>query len=106
MDKWKLHHFYNSIPIPKRLKNDILNENRKQITYIKNISKLNIFVGENNSGKSLLLREILKSNWKHHYSEEILQEIELKYTTLTTKLKNIFFLKNIYQELASTIVTL
>ena len=86
MKEWSIHHYYNSIPVPSRLENDVLDENLDKIDHIPNLSKLNIFVGQNNSGKSILLREILKSDWKHFLSKDIQNYIYKEYETLSAKL--------------------
>jgi len=60
MTEFVLHDFYTKLPIPDRLSDDIFDEEGEQLHEISNLSKVNLFVGANNSGKSLLLREILK----------------------------------------------
>ena len=58
-----LNEFYNKLPISQlKLSEDVYDDSKKLIEEIHNISKLNIFVGQNNSGKSLILREVLKCN--------------------------------------------
>ena len=51
-------------------------ENDKEVKAITNLSKINIFVGENNSGKSRLLRELAK-NSKFNYYE--LKDYDINY---------------------------
>ncbi len=54
-------HFW-SLPFSHVLKEDVYNEGGLPIEVISHTSKVNLFVGANNSGKSLLMREILKSD--------------------------------------------
>ena len=42
--------------------NSYYNSNNLPLTYMHNLNKINIFIGENNSGKSRLMREIIKSD--------------------------------------------
>ncbi len=55
----ELHEHFGTISIPHSLKDDIIeNELPQNFLYLTN--KVNILIGPNNSGKSLLLRELLK----------------------------------------------
>jgi len=56
----KFYEYYYKLPIPDRIKENVFDESSTKIPFIENLSKVNLFVGQNNSGKSLLLREILK----------------------------------------------
>ncbi len=42
---------------------------------LKNLSKLNIFIGENNSGKSRLIRELVSSDFGYHPREYSLDQL-------------------------------
>lgn len=44
------------------ISSDYRNKYNKELLYLSNLSKINIFIGENNSGKSRLLRYIIKGN--------------------------------------------
>jgi len=68
-----VYKYFSSILLPDRLRNFVFNEDNVAIERISSLTKLNLFVGTNNSGKSLLLREILKTA---EYKSEI--NIELK----------------------------
>lgn len=59
--KHQLHDYYKEVNIPERLKGNILNDKNEKLETINNLSKVNLLVGTNNSGKSLLLRELLKT---------------------------------------------
>ena len=43
------------------LSNNYINKYDAEMTYLTHLDKINIFIGENNSGKSRLLRHIVKS---------------------------------------------
>lgn len=65
--EFELFEYYNKVGIPSRLKGDILDNYNTPVSFITGISKVNLFVGTNNSGKSLLLREILKLKKLENY---------------------------------------
>ena len=58
------HTYFEMLPIPdiKDLKFELLSDSGSK--FIKPLSKVNIFIGENNSGKSILQREMLKQNYQ------------------------------------------
>jgi AAA15 family ATPase/GTPase len=80
--------------VPKKLANDIYDSETNQLSTIDNLNRVNIFLGANNSGKSILIRELLKTKSRCYYSdqhwtlvnkalsfyEKILQEIQSVYT--------------------------
>lgn len=62
------YEYFSQIPVPESessgLNNKVFTTNEgqlEQIKYLEQISKVNIFVGPNNSGKSRFLREVLKA---------------------------------------------
>lgn len=76
MNNYPLFQYYSSFDIPTHLKQDILNQDLSIVDCINNTTKINLFVGVNNSGKSLLLREILKSdNHANKPSNKIKEDI-------------------------------
>ncbi len=60
MNNFQLHEFYTTFPVPERVAGYVLDGDQKSVRQIDDILKLNIIIGANNSGKSLLLREMLK----------------------------------------------
>lgn len=44
------------------ISNNYVNENNINLLYLNNLNKINIFIGENNSGKSRLMRSLVSSN--------------------------------------------
>ena len=61
-----------------------LNEYNSKLTTLKNIKKINIFIGENNSGKSRMMRSFLKNEYIYIYSNSFIDEN-------TSKDLNIYF---------------
>src|SRR4051812_49180478 len=56
----KLYETFQQFIVPETLKNEILNEQGKSLEAIDDFSKINIFIGANNSGKSKIIREFIK----------------------------------------------
>jgi hypothetical protein len=76
MGKLELYKHFDRISIPKSLKGRVEISGQSNSKFIENLSKINVFVGSNNSGKSYLLREILISHLVPFlYDAKILQEI-------------------------------
>lgn len=72
----KLHEHFYWLKIPDRLDGDIFDEELNELKVIDGLSKVNVFVGKNNSGKSLFLRELLKSSFEHsNVSHQVAQKI-------------------------------
>jgi len=71
--------FYQSFgkrDIPTSLKNDLINSDGELLEKFNYLNKVNIFVGQNNSGKSRIIREILKSESQKYYSDEMWKKIQ------------------------------
>lgn len=66
----QFYEFFDSVPIPDSLKDKIIDENGRSITSIKGTKKINIIVGENDSGKSYLMRELFKNPQEPNYESE------------------------------------
>lgn len=69
-----------------------LNDNGNKLLQLNNIKKINIFIGENNSGKSRMLRSFVKNDKVIIYSNEFIsdsktQEIKNKYNELIGYIK-------------------
>ena len=60
MDKLKFYEYYSFIPVPDKLKDDLLDSEEQPLTKLENLSHINIFLGTNNSGKSRIIREIIR----------------------------------------------
>ena len=58
--KMKFYEYLQKIKTPERLKNHLVDQNNETIKYVAPLSKVNIFIGANNSGKSLLIRELTR----------------------------------------------
>jgi hypothetical protein len=67
---------YGKYDLPDKLQDDLFDENGIKLQQINKLNKVNIFVGPNNSGKSLLMRELLRSGSKSYYSEMQWEEIQ------------------------------
>ena len=91
--------FYESFQkydIPENLKDELYNADGQKLTLINNLNKINIFVGPNNSGKSKIIREILRTETKMYYSDHQWNNIKAVLTEfLDDLLKNlrIFFIR-------------
>lgn len=66
----QLYQSYQKIKVPTSLNGIILDEAHRPVDEINNFTKVNIFVGPNNTGKSFLLREILKGQHSKKYSDK------------------------------------
>lgn len=87
-EKTHVHNYYSETPVPKRLSSFILDHNSNPISDISELTKINLFVGSNNSGKSLLLREILKSGFSEiKPSNSIKQLINQEREQILSKIK-------------------
>ena len=67
--------------IPESLKNEVYDRTEK-LVLLQELNKVNIFIGSNNSGKSKLLREILKVIKDTHYGNLKKREILILIETL------------------------
>ena len=63
----QFYEFFDSIPIPDSLKDKIIDENGQIVYSIKETRKINIIVGENDAGKSYLMRELFKYPQEPNY---------------------------------------
>ncbi|HEY5407031.1 MAG TPA: AAA family ATPase [Ginsengibacter sp.] len=66
----KFYETYQRYNIPEGLKDDIYNTEGEKLSIIQNISKINIFIGANNSGKSKLIRELIRQQPINYYGNE------------------------------------
>jgi len=66
MSLYFYEHLYK-ISVPERLVNNLYDENKQKLSLLEPLSKINVFIGPNNSGKSLLLREIIKNSISSEY---------------------------------------
>ena len=95
-------YFLENIIKEIRIPNDsysFISKNGENISDLKNLSKINIFVGENNSGKSRFLRSIIKEkDFKFLPNNEDFDEINKNIPIFKKKLDNYYsgFNKNIY----------
>ena len=80
---------FREYDLPNKLSNELFDQNGKPLTRINKLSKVNIFVGPNNFGKSILIREILKTRSKHHHSKK-----DTLMTYLTHKISNALLIKH------------
>lgn len=73
----QLKDFFSKITIPQEIQPNVFNKELKNIYALEGTSQVNIFVGANNSGKSRLLREIIRSPLiANNFSEKNKQDIE------------------------------
>lgn len=82
--------FVTSTPLPDSLKSRLVDANGKSIEELKDLSKINILVGPNNSGKSFIMRELFKQeslaawipdNSRQHLKQELKNRIALFYNS-------------------------
>ncbi len=67
---------FGKYDLPEKLAKELFDENANPLQRIDKLNKINIFVGPNNSGKSLLMRELLKTKSKSYYSDDRWAEIK------------------------------
>jgi predicted ATP-dependent endonuclease of OLD family len=72
----EFHNFYEYLPVPDSLKGKLLDKDEKVLTDIEYLNKINIFIGENNSGKSYILREIIKATKANVNNENFFNNIK------------------------------
>lgn len=70
------------------VKFEFINEINGELKYLPNIKHINVFVGENNCGKSRLLRSIVTSDSEIYFSNSNVSSAE--YSILSSKIKNSF----------------
>jgi len=71
-----LYEGFRKYDVPSNLQGELFDSDNQALAELINLNKINIFVGPNNSGKSLLLREIVKTQSKTYYGDEKWAEIE------------------------------
>lgn len=87
----EFHNLLNTVNVPEKLKKSLFNNKGIEINQILPLSKINIFIGPNNSGKSLLIREILKQIINKTYpSTQSLPLINQHLSILRTTFENLF----------------
>ncbi|HAS40807.1 MAG TPA: hypothetical protein DCS93_10025 [Microscillaceae bacterium] len=94
MEEIFLHEKLYQLPIPDLLSKKIFENNNTEREFLSPLSKINIFIGSNNSGKSLTLREILKNR--------LLTEHLAPQKTTSLQIK----LRKIYEEVTNITVTI
>jgi hypothetical protein len=72
-----------------------LDEEEKKLKVFNNLSKINLFVGSNNSGKSRMLREIFKIKTKYIKTNINLLEFNVLIASLKVSVREIIFRYNI-----------
>lgn len=89
MDETTYHQFHASYPVPKAFSDEIFSSD--EITNeITNLNKINLFVGANNSGKSRLIRELLKIDPPIKPNLEIIKFIESERAKTLEQIKALF----------------
>jgi AAA15 family ATPase/GTPase len=87
----ELHHFFSGLRVPEIEAATISDSEGNEIEYLTGLSKVNIFIGPNNSGKSLFLRELLKREIEFTYpSETLLESIQIYIEEALLHIKHIF----------------
>src|ERR1700722_4570484 len=76
------YQYYSYIPVPKELKDDLIDNQERPLTKLEDLSHINIFLGTNNSGKSRIIREIIRDNIDPIYFQKEIQE------DIKTQIKN------------------
>jgi AAA15 family ATPase/GTPase len=66
---------YRKYDCPEKLKNELYDREKTRLTELNHLRKVNILVGPNNSGKSLLLRELIKTRSHFYYGQDRWEEI-------------------------------
>jgi len=76
MSDFLYYQYHAKVLIPESLKGEIYSLENK-VTYIDHVNKVNLFIGANNSGKSKIVRELLKEkNSGVGWSKEVIAEIK------------------------------
>lgn len=92
-NQWELKDFIGAVDVPESLKNRIgkmINGEFQAEEVISGLSKINILVGANNSGKSYIMREILKSDLQlNYFAEGLTQEYNRLIGGFRTQFENI-----------------
>src|ERR1051325_7378185 len=71
----KLYETLQQYSIPQNLKDEVYDREGKQLDSIDNFTKINIFVGSNNSGKSKFIRELIRQKQAPYYGNKTWQSI-------------------------------
>lgn len=82
---------FQKCDVPKALENEIF-ESGQPLRFINELNKVNVFIGANNSGKSRILRELLKMRRATFYSDANANKIIQLFNTFfdeVTKLHSI-----------------
>ena len=84
--------------VPDTLKDEVYSSDENRIDIIENFSKVNIFIGPNNSGKSKFIRELIKQKPIPYYGTKnwatIIDIIENIFLTVNKKLSEVFTKSN------------
>lgn len=81
---YTLSDYIAAIPIPQNLEGRVMNRDGQRLDIVSPLARINIFVGANNSGKSYLVREFMKSDFDLNYlSEAICREINDSFLKLS-----------------------
>lgn len=86
--------------VPEEIKDELYNTKNEKLNSIDNFSKINIFIGANNSGKSKLIRELIKQTPINYYGTKnwniIVEEINKIFSIVDDNLFEIHHSKNYF----------
>lgn len=77
--------YFAKLPVSDKLKEHVFDSGKEPVEFVENIGKLNLFVGQNNSGKSVILRELLKNKELQSY---VNPRHQLRINEILASLKN------------------
>lgn len=90
MEQTTFYKLNSKLSLPKKLKDNIYIDKKTKTNYIEPLSKVNLFTGANNSGKSLVIREIIKEIDKLEYPHKsIIDLINLSLDEAQVSINNI-----------------
>lgn len=91
-DFYKLNY---KIPVPEKLNTNLFLDKKTNLKFITPLSKVNIFTGANNSGKSLIARELIKDIESLDYpNPEVIELINLQVDICQDKIND--YLNSLY----------
>ncbi len=89
MEEKIFYEYHCKYKIPKSLEKEVYSNNTL-LSNLEKTNKVNLFVGANNSGKSKLIRELLKGKIEIHVNQKISDAINSKMEKARAEIKNIF----------------
>jgi hypothetical protein len=96
MSSLEFYDYFGKIPIPEGLKDDLLDAKGNPLKSIEPLTHINIFLGSNNSGKSRIIREVIREPIKPIHINKLLINENIRESIEKLRL---LFIKTIENEL-------